>query len=85
MKFRIIIGSIPTWPYEIQYKENNSIFKRWHYVDMLKTLDEAEDRLNNLILNGYKPPIKLTRPHLGKVMKIFTEADILIMKLKGRA
>jgi hypothetical protein len=82
MKYRIKIGRSTVWPYEIQIKERDSIFFPWIYLNMEKTLEGAEATLKDYIFKDKTIP-KPT-PKLGKVMKVVTEADILVIKLKGK-
>lgn len=84
MKYRIKIGRSTIWPYEIQIKERDSIFCPWIYLNMEKTLEAAEATLKDYILKSKTIPTPKPTPKLGKVMKIVTEADILVIKLKGK-
>ena len=73
MKLRVIIRDSTDYPYQVQVKRNKwTIF--WKDVSIHNTLEQAET-----IMKNYK-----LLPKPGTVMAVYTEADRLADRLKGK-
>jgi hypothetical protein len=81
VKYRIIIGARENYPYEVQYAYRGLfgfLLADWKKHDVYSTLPDAEEGLTEAV------SLRRPRPRAGTVIKVYTEEDEVVDRLKGK-